>query len=74
LYKFTRRVIKLTAVITEEYHLLSASYKILSNILLSELSPYMDEGGSLVWVFGGTDQLLIRFLPSSDVGEKMGVK
>jgi hypothetical protein len=39
LYQFTRRV-------TNNYHgiaLLSTSYKILSNILLSRLSPYIDE-------------------------------
>jgi hypothetical protein len=42
LYQFTRRAIKLT----DNYwgiSLLSTSYKILSNILLSRLSPYIDE-------------------------------
>jgi hypothetical protein len=37
LYQFTRRVIKLTVIIIVGYH------KILSNILLSRLSPYFDE-------------------------------
>jgi hypothetical protein len=35
-------VIERTVVITEEYHL-STSYKILSNILLSRLTPYVDK-------------------------------
>jgi hypothetical protein len=42
LYQFTRRAIKLT----KNYRwmsLLSTSYKILFNILLSRLSPYIDE-------------------------------
>jgi hypothetical protein len=43
LYHFQREVIKLTVVIIAEISLLSTSYKILSNILLSRLSPYIDE-------------------------------
>jgi hypothetical protein len=42
MYQFTRTVIKLT----NNYHglsLLSTSYKILSNIVRSRLSPYIDE-------------------------------
>jgi hypothetical protein len=43
LYQFTRRAIKVTIVIIVGYHcLLSASYKILSNIL-SRLRPYIGE-------------------------------
>jgi hypothetical protein len=42
LYQFTRRAIKLTVVIIVGYHCLSTSYKILSSILLSRLSPYVD--------------------------------
>jgi hypothetical protein len=34
---------KLTVVINKVISLLSASYKILSNIFLSRLSPYIDE-------------------------------
>jgi hypothetical protein len=51
LYQFTKRVIKLT----NNYRgisLLSTSYNILSNILLSRLVPYIDE------IIG--DQPLIR--------------
>jgi hypothetical protein len=52
--------------------LLSTSYKILSNILLSRLSPYIDEIiGDHQCVFR-RDKLLIRFLHLSDTGEKMG--
>jgi hypothetical protein len=47
------------------YHgisLLSTSYKILSNILLSRLSPYMDEIIETINIdFDVRDQLLIRF-------------
>jgi hypothetical protein len=39
LYQFTKRMTKLTVIII----VLSTSYKILSNILLSSLSPYIDE-------------------------------
>jgi hypothetical protein len=42
MYQFTKRLIKLT----NNYRgisLLSISYKILSNILLSRFSPYVDE-------------------------------
>jgi hypothetical protein len=51
LNQFTRRVIKLT----NNYRgtsLLSTSYKMLSNILLSRLSPYMEEiiWGPSVWI------------------------
>jgi hypothetical protein len=45
--------------------LLSTSYKILSNILLSRLDPVG---------FDITDQLLSDFLHSSDTGERMGVQ
>jgi hypothetical protein len=38
LYQFARKAIKLTGI-----SLLSTSYKILSNILLSRLCPYIDE-------------------------------
>jgi hypothetical protein len=38
LYQFTKRVTKLTVIIS----LLSASYKILSNILLLRLGPYIN--------------------------------
>jgi hypothetical protein len=40
LYEFTREAIKLIVVI-HEVSLLTTSYKILSNILLSRLSPYL---------------------------------
>jgi hypothetical protein len=47
------------------YHgisLLSTSYKMLSNILLSSLSPYVDEITGIISVgFDVTNQLLIRF-------------
>jgi hypothetical protein len=42
LYLLIRRVIKRTVVIIEEYHL-PTSYKIVSNIFLSRLTPYVDE-------------------------------
>jgi hypothetical protein len=42
--------------------LLSTSYKILSNNILSRLSPYVDELLGMITVgFDVTDQLLIRF-------------
>jgi hypothetical protein len=43
LYQFTRRAIKLAVVIIVRYHCLSTSYRMLSNILPSRLSPYIDE-------------------------------
>jgi hypothetical protein len=43
LYPFTKRVIKLTLIIIVGYHCLSTLYKILSNILLSRLVPYINE-------------------------------
>jgi hypothetical protein len=46
--------------------LLSTSYKILSNILLSRLSPYIDE------IIG--DQLLIKFSAFDRYWRKMGVQ
>jgi hypothetical protein len=39
LYQFTRRVIKLTVINYGEISLLSTSYKMVSNVLLSRLSP-----------------------------------
>jgi hypothetical protein len=57
------------------YHgisLLSTLYKILSNILLSKLGPYIGEIiGDPQCGFDVTDQLLIRL--SAFVREKMGV-
>jgi hypothetical protein len=54
--------------------LLSTAYKILSNVVLSRLSPYIMK---LLGIFGVgfdvTDQLQIRNLHSSDTGEKIGV-
>jgi hypothetical protein len=51
--------------------LLSTSYKILSNILLSRLSPYIDEIiGTISVDFDVTDQLLSDFLHSSDTGKE----
>jgi hypothetical protein len=52
-YKFTRRAIELT-VVPNGTSLLTTSYKILSNILLSRFSPCMyrrNYWGSSVWVF-----------------------
>jgi hypothetical protein len=55
--------------------LLSTSYKILSNILLSRLSPYIDVIiGDHQCGFRLTDQLLIRFLHSSNIGNEIGVQ
>jgi hypothetical protein len=52
--------------------LLPTSYKILSNILLLRLSPYIDEFiRDHQFGFDVADQLLIRFFHSSDIGEKM---
>jgi hypothetical protein len=42
LYQFTKRVTKLTSYY-REISLLSTSYKIISNILLSRLGPYIEE-------------------------------
>jgi hypothetical protein len=42
-YQFTRRVIKLIAVIIGGYHYYQLCTEMLSNILLSRLSPYVDE-------------------------------
>jgi hypothetical protein len=42
LYRFTRRVMKLTAAISR-IPLLSTSHNVSSNILLSSLSPYVDD-------------------------------
>jgi hypothetical protein len=59
------------------YHgisLLSTSYKILSNVLLSRLSPYIDEIiGDHQCGFRWNRSTLIR-LHSTDTGEKMGVQ
>jgi hypothetical protein len=62
LYLLIRRNIKMTVVITEEYHSYKTTNKILSNILLSRLTPYVDKisqdhqcGG--LWL----NQLLIRY-------------
>jgi hypothetical protein len=53
--------------------LLSTSHKILSNILLSRLSAYKIIEVTSVG-FGVAEQLLVRFLHSSDTGEKMGIQ
>jgi hypothetical protein len=54
--------------------LLSTSYKMLWNILLSRLVSYIDEIIGIISVgFDVTDQLLIKF-SASDTGEKMGVQ
>jgi hypothetical protein len=51
--------------------LLSTSYKTVSNILLSRLSPYIEELiGDHQCGFIVIDQLLIRFLHLSDTGGK----
>jgi hypothetical protein len=52
---------------------LSISYEILSDNLLSRLSPYIDEIiGHHQYDFDVTDQLLITFLQSSGNGENKG--
>jgi hypothetical protein len=43
LYIFIRRVIKQLLITVEVISLLSTKYRLLSNILLSKLSPYVDE-------------------------------
>jgi sorting nexin-29 len=43
LHHFTRRAIKLTAVIIKAYHCYQLHIKFYSNMLLSRLSPYVDE-------------------------------
>ena len=44
IYLYVRRMIKqIVKMITEAYHFLSTTYKILSNILLSRLTPYEEE-------------------------------
>jgi hypothetical protein len=53
--------------------LLSTSCKILSSILLSTLSPYLDENiGDHPCGFRRNRSILIKFLHSSDTGEKWG--
>jgi hypothetical protein len=57
---FIRREIKVTIVITEECHL-PATYKVLPNILVSRLTPYVDEIiGDHQCDFNIIDKLLIR--------------
>jgi hypothetical protein len=58
-YLFTERVIKLTVVIIET-SLLSISYKILSNVLLSKPIPYADEMGTTNVGFDVISQRLIK--------------
>jgi hypothetical protein len=43
LYQFTKRVIKLTVIIIVGYHCYQLHNKMLSNIFLSRLVPYIDE-------------------------------
>jgi hypothetical protein len=43
LYQFTRRVIKLTAIIIMGYHCCQLHTTFFPNILLLRLSPYIDE-------------------------------
>jgi hypothetical protein len=44
IYLCVRRVVKqFVKIVTEAYHFLSTTYKILSNILLSRLTPYEEE-------------------------------
>jgi hypothetical protein len=51
----------------------STSYKILSNIILSLLTAYIDEITGIISVdFDIIDQPLIIFLTLSDAGEKVG--
>jgi hypothetical protein len=59
-----------------EISLLSTSYKILSNILLSRLSPYVDEiiGDHQCGFQRNRSTMDQIFLHSSDTGEKMGVQ
>jgi hypothetical protein len=55
--------------------LLSTSYKISTNILLSRLSPCIDGTIGIISVrFDVTDQILIRLLHSLDTGENVGVQ
>jgi hypothetical protein len=42
-YVFIKKAMKLIVVIIEAQSLLSTSYRILSNIILSSLIPYADE-------------------------------
>jgi hypothetical protein len=58
---------------------LSTTYKIVSNILLSSLSPYIDEiAGDHQCGFRSnrsrTEQFFFFFLHLSDIGEKMVVQ
>jgi hypothetical protein len=54
--------------------LLSTSCKILSNVILSWLSPCVDENRAISVGVDVTDQVLIRSLRLSYTGEKMGVQ
>jgi hypothetical protein len=55
--------------------LLSPTYKMLSNILLSRLNPYAKKLMETINVdFEATDQLLINILHSSNTIEKMGIQ
>jgi len=61
LYLFIRRVIKRIVVIIDT-SLLLTTYKILSNILLSRLTPYAEEIIQIINVdFDVTGQLLIIY-------------
>jgi hypothetical protein len=60
-YQFTRKVIKVMCSNYREISILSTSNRILSNILLARLSPYIDEIVGILNVgINVTDQLLIR--------------
>jgi hypothetical protein len=74
LYQFTRWVIKLTNNCCR-ISLPSTSHKMLSNILLSQFSPQIDEIiGDYQYSFQHNINYRSDFLHSSDTGKKMGVQ
>jgi hypothetical protein len=62
---------QIVKIVTEAYHFLSTAYKILSNILLSRLTPYEEEIiGDHKWGFGANSSTSIHIFCIYQILEK----